>query len=392
MSELDLDLNVPDKQNKENESPMKKGNQTPNKKANIAQKSKDAKSDKKYQKYNIISKSSSKKDKEAEKKSQQEIKAMLANKKKMKELKEKLAEENIKLCKQMGLKGKGPLNDKFGDSHLMGIIDLNEPLPDEDDPEALEDKLLLLELRGIHLVFENDKYGPKMLKNASKNPLSLKPDIPYEFDNIPKNLMCFLCHKLMEEPTNCYKCSTHFCKACIEESVAKYKKCPKCSCLIAANMLKPISLDNEYENTIIPCKFEGCDGKFNLKQIREHLSECVFKEMQLDDVMNVPRERYDYDHDPIIKNRLISYLQKANKSLQEHFSSVSISNEEQFKMLKEVENKNFTNEILLPETIEIMQKFMAYNQNLEDELGDVSNKIRDTNSLIKKMLNEHNLE
>ena len=126
-------------------------------------------------------------------------------------------------------------------------------------------------------------------------------------------------------------------------------------------MLKPVSLDTEYESIIVPCKYDGCKDKFNLKEIRNHQNECVFKDLKTDNYMDLPVPRYDYEHDPLIKDRFLSYLIDSNKSLQEHFTTVGVTNEDQFKLFKDVLNNNFTEELLMQETIEMCKKCFEFN-------------------------------
>lgn len=277
------------------------------------------------------------------------------------------------------------------------------PYDYEDDSDNENDDFggrdLVDELSYIKIVFKED--ADKAAKEAKeqeaankKGKLRNKKDGPYEFD-IPKDLMCFVCHKLMVDPMQCYKCQGIMCKVCLEKRVKEYKRCPKCSQLIVPNLLKPASMEQQYANTFIECKYKeyGCTEKFNLLEIKNHIATCVFKEManpdnkaeedeNLDPAETLKRKRAN---DPVIKSRLLDYLTFSTESFAENIVPVCVTTDG----LSEMANKQRANPKggeFRKEVENIFNTFSDLNIAVDESMTEITKQVYETNSKMKALL------
>jgi hypothetical protein len=93
-----------------------------------------------------------------------------------------------------------------------------------------------------------------------------------------KELLCLVCKSLFRNPLTCYKCNTPFCEPCITEQLNLHSKCPKCFANIFLEMMQPATQDFlKAYNENYKCPFQGCIDKFLLKDLKEHLENCLFK-------------------------------------------------------------------------------------------------------------------
>lgn len=101
----------------------------------------------------------------------------------------------------------------------------------------------------------------------------------YLRNNIEENLRCKVCKNLFNEPVCCYKCYTIYCFSCIQKLTNAHCRCPSCFNIVFSDMMILMEADykENYKKFSIKCPHEGCKESYNLNEIKQHLSTCLFK-------------------------------------------------------------------------------------------------------------------
>jgi hypothetical protein len=115
-------------------------------------------------------------------------------------------------------------------------------------------------------------------KNVLEPKIEIDSDlITEEFKDFKNDITCMICLKIVNLPVVCEKCSTLFCKVCIDEWLKKNKKCPM-RCVYKESPLSRISL-NLLNKVKINCtnREKGCKANTSLDGILKHLEkECEY--------------------------------------------------------------------------------------------------------------------
>lgn len=105
-------------------------------------------------------------------------------------------------------------------------------------------------------------------------------------EEVIADLLCLICSEVLEDPVECSKCQTNFCKACIDDWSSRKSECPnRCELVLQAphRFLKAT-----LGQLKIKCNHEGCDKVVALEQLTHHEAKvCEFR------VINCPNEDCD---------------------------------------------------------------------------------------------------
>lgn len=270
-----------------------------------------------------------------------------------------LSQDNIKLCKR-----------KQNDSNY-------EPSTSRQSVKSINIKKAyeLNSLENIRLNFIEPKENYSSI-TSFRNNQKIKPEF-----NLPQELLCYICFKLLDQPVMCYKCKTRYCKKCLTDFLTEKLKCPKCFCVISDNLVIPIDLSNEYEKTIIQCPYPGCKETFNLFNIRDHTNKCVFRNTK-----NEQREKVNkfisvpYEKDLYTKPYQLLFLKSINDNeIKKNTNFVYDQNEQK----KRFDCKNNDLDLKIKE---FRQKLNFVNDNIDNIIFDIAKATKETNGTIKKVL------
>ena len=198
---------------------------------------------------------------------------------------------------------------------------------------------------------------------------------------IPKSLLCNLCHNLVKSPTKCYQCNALFCKECLFSVLNKDKKCPKCFKIISKNLLKNAKLDNEFKNTFIKCKYTGCKESVNLFEYENHLKICAFKDIK--DNLDIDNLVYfntlPIKDDPYSNSILMDYTVKKVEN------EIKLNNETSLLDSDEIIEKKYDDMIQGQGGEEICRNILENGKQLENDILEFENKKKEMNEIIKEM-------
>lgn len=94
---------------------------------------------------------------------------------------------------------------------------------------------------------------------------------------VKKDLFCSICQNIIDNVVLTYPCNHKFCRDCIMRcKIRREFKCPNCRSNIV-RIIHSKSLNKLLDETIIKCRYEGCDKTMKRKEYKSHLSnECKF--------------------------------------------------------------------------------------------------------------------
>lgn len=313
-----------------------------------------------------------------------------------------LTEENQKLCQRLKSHELKYSDNPYSLTNRITLSPRREIKNDlfstlNNQHEEIEERMQRLnELSEIKLRFVDDLSPSKTLSPKKKGVLDNYPNrsLKNEFD-IPSKYICFICHKLINDPVCCYKCNMNFCKECIENFINENQKCPKCLNLIFTKMLKPLDFSKEYKKISVECPYEGCKERFKLNEIKAHMADCIFKEKIYSDNKDdkpISFKRYDFKDDPYIKSRILEYTKTWNKSSVDNFTSISTDAMEQKRRLMLLNSNKPLKENDKKELTSIHKEFVKLNTNLENDMAEIAKEIKKTNDTIKTLLKKNHLQ
>ena len=204
---------------------------------------------------------------------------------------------------------------------------------------------------------------------------------------IPKSLLCNICKNLVKSGTKCYQCNALFCQECLYSILNKNKKCPKCFKIISKELLKPLSLEHEFKNTFIKCKYFGCKESINLLNYENHLQNCAFKNIKNDNEIDnlVHFNTMSLEKDPYSNSVLMDYsISKAEKDilLNEKISYINDNDFIENKYADIIEGKNEENP-LFKNILDTMNEFNDDVENMDKKKKAVNDEIKELQSKIK---------
>lgn len=207
---------------------------------------------------------------------------------------------------------------------------------------------------------------------------------------IPKSLLCNICKNLVKNPTKCYQCKALFCKDCLLNILEKNHKCPKCFKIISENLIKNASLDIEFKNTFIKCKYTGCKESINLLSYEEHLNICPFRNIK--DSVEIDNLVYfnslPFNQDPYSNSILMNY------SIKKAEDDINLNNEvSYFKDNKKIEEEynNLINGKGDLATLEIFKNIIESGKQFEDDICILDKKKEEINDIVKDLQNKISL-
>lgn len=96
--------------------------------------------------------------------------------------------------------------------------------------------------------------------------------------DVDKDLICPLCHGVLEEPVQTSHCEHAFCNACIAQWFSQQQTCPVDCSAVTAAQLRPVPriMRNMLSKLQIACDYAGagCSAVVRLDGLRSHLSDC----------------------------------------------------------------------------------------------------------------------
>lgn len=338
----------------------------------------------------------------------------------MDELKTNFQQEQIKLCRRLKSKELEYCDNPYAKTEtiILSPRNKNKTLNNEDEknndsnkkptPEEVKD---FNDLNAVKLNFidEPDEQtaelcktnafyrtmaktlGSNLGKTTSSSNNHVKGIKGLEL-NVPSYCLCYLCKGLIYEVGQCYKCHTNFCKKCLMERVTKYRKCPRCQQIISEGLIKSFSFEKDYEKIMVNCKYEGCNEKFNLNNIVNHVNSCVFKEKPNEhEEKDLKRYEAQFENDPYVKSKFFEYNKFVADTQQNLFTSLSLSNEEQSKRVADIQDPKHNKDNYRNEVEDINNIFSNINNGLLGILSGSAQSTQDTNTIIKNMLKNNSL-
>lgn len=119
----------------------------------------------------------------------------------------------------------------------------------------------------VNIIQEDKNYSYLNPEEYFKNVLDLK-------------LLCHKCQKLYTNPIACYKCEKIYCSKCLEWELDNHSKCLYCFNIIFKDIANRVSQDINIDYSIheIECPYKKCKEIKKLKDIREHIEDCLYRD------------------------------------------------------------------------------------------------------------------
>lgn len=113
----------------------------------------------------------------------------------------------------------------------------------------------------------------------AEEPIFVNPD-NYFRQVLNPNLLCYKCKKLYTDPIACYKCNKVYCFNCLEWELNVHSRCLYCFNIIFKEIAEKVKedIEEEYEKHEVKCPYKKCKEIKRLKEIREHIEECLYKD------------------------------------------------------------------------------------------------------------------
>jgi len=125
----------------------------------------------------------------------------------------------------------------------------------------------------------------------------------FETDRLKKQitfieeLLCVICHNLVDNPVQHAECETLFCKDCIEDWLTRDNTCPVDRKNLTTEMLRPPPRISRkmLESLEIRCDFlsRGCTNYETYENIKEHEESCIFNPKWENDYTAHLKEKLD---------------------------------------------------------------------------------------------------
>lgn len=134
---------------------------------------------------------------------------------------------------------------------------------------------------------------PTLLNSQS----CLNIEIPPEEDDSPyinpeeyfrkvldPKLLCYKCQLLYTDPIACYKCDKVYCEKCLEWELNEHSRCLYCFNIVFKDIAQRVNgdINEEYNKHEVKCPYKKCREIKKLKDIREHIDECLYRDDQND--------------------------------------------------------------------------------------------------------------
>lgn len=97
-------------------------------------------------------------------------------------------------------------------------------------------------------------------------------------------LLCFKCQLLYTDPISCYKCDKVYCLKCLEWELDTHSRCLYCFNIIFKDIAQRLNddINEQYEKHEIKCPYRKCKEVKKLRDIREHIEDCLYRDDQND--------------------------------------------------------------------------------------------------------------
>mmetsp|Transcript_15782 Transcript_15782/g.28831 ORF Transcript_15782/g.28831 Transcript_15782/m.28831 type:complete len:403 (-) Transcript_15782:34-1242(-) len=97
-------------------------------------------------------------------------------------------------------------------------------------------------------------------------------------EEIMPDLCCLICSEVLQDPVECAKCQTNFCKTCIDDWSSRKSECPnRCQLVLQAPHR---FLRTTLGQLKIKCSHEGCEKVVTLEKLQTHEDkECEFRQV-----------------------------------------------------------------------------------------------------------------
>jgi hypothetical protein len=97
-------------------------------------------------------------------------------------------------------------------------------------------------------------------------------------------LLCYKCKLLYTDPIACYKCDKVYCELCLEWELNSHSRCLYCFNIVFKDIAKRVNgdINDEYEKHEVKCPYKKCREVKKLKDIREHIDDCLYRDDEND--------------------------------------------------------------------------------------------------------------
>ena len=155
---------------------------------------------------------------------------------------------------------------------------------------TLCNRTFMAHAEGLSAVKKQSNYDIPSLLGSSGSTSNLLPDKKEEPEYInPEDyfrkvlkltLLCFKCKKLYTDPIACYKCSKIYCNSCLDWELENHSRCLHCFNIIFKEIAERVNEDlmEEYDKNEVKCPYKKCKEVANLRNIREHIENCLYKD------------------------------------------------------------------------------------------------------------------
>ena len=93
-------------------------------------------------------------------------------------------------------------------------------------------------------------------------------------------LLCHKCCRLYTDPIACYKCGKVYCANCLEWELDSHSRCLYCFNIIFKDIAYRVSddINEDYAKHEVKCPYKKCKEVTKLKDIREHIEDCLYRD------------------------------------------------------------------------------------------------------------------
>ena len=134
-------------------------------------------------------------------------------------------------------------------------------------------------------------------------------------------LLCYKCKLLYTNPISCYKCEKVYCSECLEWELNSHSRCLYCFNIVFKDIAQRVNgdINEEYEKHEVKCPYKKCKEVKKLKNIREHIADCLYRDDQNDKNKLEHIEKvvcFDNENDIYVQNHLMNYFKKQYEEYQ----------------------------------------------------------------------------
>jgi len=201
------------------------------------------------------------------------------------------------------------------------------------------------------------------IQSIQEEPQYLNPEEYFRKVLDPK-LLCYKCKLLYTDPIACYKCDKVYCMKCLEWELNSHSRCLYCFNIIFKEIAQRVNenINEEYNKHEVKCPYRKCKEIKKLRDIREHIEDCLYRDDQNDINKLEHIEKvvcFDNENDIYVQNHLMNYFKKQYEEYQKEL--LKNNNIAQGTMTNRTNRTNKTLKTMKTNTMNSGSKFSRYS-------------------------------